>query len=186
MGRLRYIAYYRVSTATQRGSGLGLEAQREAVTRFARLEPPIAEYTEIKSGKSDTNRPQLLAAITHCRKEKAVLVIAGSNDAFISTLDESDVSFICCDIPKFVADDRVRVSPDFFWARGAVGTISEPPSEVVALSGPWEGLTRLERSALGEAIVYWVWFDEPQLDADGDGPYRGGQIHQWAMTLLSE
>ena len=88
---------------------------------------------------------------------------------------------------KFVANDRVRVSPDFFWARGAVGTISEPPPEVIALSGPWEGnLTRQERSALGEATVYWVWFDEPQLDADGDGPYRDGQIHETAMTLVRE
>jgi hypothetical protein len=68
-----------------------------------------------------------------------------------------------------------------------VGTISEPPPDVIALSGPWEGnLTRQERSALGEATVYWVWFDEPQLDADGDGPYRGGQIHETAITLVTE
>jgi hypothetical protein len=30
-----------------------------------------------------------------------------------------------------------------------------------------------------------VWFDEPQHDADGDGPYRGGQIWENALTLLS-
>jgi hypothetical protein len=85
----------------------------------------------------------------------------------------------------FTAGDWVLISPDFFWAKGAAGTISTPPPEVTMLSGPWdEDLTRQERSALGEATVYWVWFDEPQLDADGDSPYRGGCIHEGAMTLI--
>jgi hypothetical protein len=84
---------------------------------------------------------------------------------------------------KFQAGDRVIISQDFFWAKGATGTISRPPEEVTAISGPWKnGLTRMECSALGEATVYWVWFDEPQLDADGDGPYRGGSIWESALT----
>jgi hypothetical protein len=87
---------------------------------------------------------------------------------------------------KFVPGDRVLISPDFYWAKGATGTIAMPPEEVTALSGPWnDGLTRMERSALGEAIVYWVLFDEPQRDADGDGPFRGGSIHESAMTLIA-
>jgi hypothetical protein len=87
---------------------------------------------------------------------------------------------------KFSVGDRVFVSPDFHWAKGATGTVSEPPSEVTSISGPWDGgLTRQEHSALGEATVYWVWFDEPQLDADGDGPYRGGSIHENALTLIA-
>jgi hypothetical protein len=87
---------------------------------------------------------------------------------------------------KFSSGDRVVISHDFFWAKGATGTISEPPPEVTALSGPWDlGLTRIERSALGEATVYWVWFDEPQRDADGDGPYRGGCIHEGALTPIA-
>lgn len=86
---------------------------------------------------------------------------------------------------KFFAGNRVRVSDDFFWARGAVGTISGPPDEVTAISGAWDaGLTRQEKSALGTNTVYWVWFDEPQLDADGDGPFRGGSIWESALTLL--
>ena len=86
---------------------------------------------------------------------------------------------------KFAVNDRIRVSPDFFWAKGALGTVSKPPAEVVAISGAWDdGLTRQEVSALGQATTYWVWFDEPQLDADGDGPYRGGQIHETAMKLI--
>jgi hypothetical protein len=86
----------------------------------------------------------------------------------------------------FSVNDRVRISEEFFWAKGAAGIISEPPPEVVGISGPWDNnLTRQERSALGIHTVYWVWFDVPQLDADGDGPYRGGSIHETAMSLIS-
>lgn len=51
-----YIAYYRVSTSRQGQSGLGLDAQREAVFRFlasrhAGSEQAIGEFTEIESGK---------------------------------------------------------------------------------------------------------------------------------------
>ncbi|MCU1300353.1 MAG: hypothetical protein JWQ87_637 [Candidatus Sulfotelmatobacter sp.] len=86
---------------------------------------------------------------------------------------------------RFSAGDRIRIAKDFFWAKGALGTISAPPPQVIAISGPWDGgMTRQEHSALGEAKVYWVWFDEPQLDADGGGPYSGGSIHENAMTRI--
>jgi len=49
-----------------------------------------------------------------------------------------------------------------------------------------EGLTRQETNALGTNKVYWVWFDEPQYDADGNGPYRGGQIWESALTIVTE
>jgi hypothetical protein len=86
---------------------------------------------------------------------------------------------------KYKQGDRVIISREFFWAKGATGTISKPPAEVTTISGPWEnGLTRTERSALGEATDYWVWFDEPQLDADGAGPYRGGSIWESALSVV--
>jgi hypothetical protein len=71
-------------------------------------------------------------------------------------------------------------------ARGATGTVTTPPDAVTPLSGPWdEGLTRQEKSALGVKTVYWVWLDEPQYDAEGDGPYRGGSIWKSALTTLT-
>lgn len=86
---------------------------------------------------------------------------------------------------RFFAGNRVRVSDDYFWANGALGTVSAPPDAVVAISGPWDdNISWQEKSALGSHTVYWVWFDEPQLDADGDGPYSGGQIWESALTLL--
>jgi hypothetical protein len=85
------------------------------------------------------------------------------------------------------AGDRIRVSDDFFWAKGAAGTVSTPPDAVTGISGQWDGnLTRQEESALGTNTVYWVWFDEPQVDADGDGPYRGGSIWESALTILPD
>jgi DNA invertase Pin-like site-specific DNA recombinase len=100
----RFVAYYRVSTDRQRASGLGLEAQREAVARHIGAGQIVAEYTETESGKQHTNRPELAAALAACRKHRAVLVIAkldrlGRNVAFISALMESSVEFVCCDNP---------------------------------------------------------------------------------------
>ena len=46
--------------------------------------------------------------------------------------------------------------------------------------------TPQEASALGSHTVCWIWFDEPQFDADGDGPYSGGQIWESALSLLTD
>jgi DNA invertase Pin-like site-specific DNA recombinase len=49
----RAVAYYRVSTKQQQRSGLGIEAQRAAVQRFADAEgiSLISEYVEVETGK---------------------------------------------------------------------------------------------------------------------------------------
>ena len=99
------IAYYRVSTDQQGKSGLGLEAQQEAVRLFAERGgyQVVTHYTEIESGKKN-KRLQLLAALDQCRKKKATLIIAkldrlGRNVAFIANLMESRVQFKAVDNP---------------------------------------------------------------------------------------
>ena len=99
-----FIAYYRVSTDRQGASGLGLDAQRQAVAVFVGTGQLVAEFTEIESGRRHTNRPQLLAALAECRKRRAVLLIArldrlARNVAFISALMENGTDFIACDMP---------------------------------------------------------------------------------------
>jgi DNA invertase Pin-like site-specific DNA recombinase len=101
----RFISYYRVSTAQQGASGLGLEAQREAVARHVAAARGIIvdEFQEIESGKKN-DRPQIAAALAACRLRRATLVIAkldrlARNVFFISSLMESGVDFVACDNP---------------------------------------------------------------------------------------
>src|ERR1700733_14507439 len=100
-----FIAYMRVSTDKQGITGLGMDAQREAVSRYVQNRGQIiAEFIEIESGKRHTNRPQLLAALEECRKRRAVLLIArldrlARNVAFIANLMESGVDFVAVDMP---------------------------------------------------------------------------------------
>ena len=99
----RFIAYYRVSTDQQGKSGLGLEAQRTAVTGYTNGGKLIAEFTEIESGKRNA-RPELEKALAACQTHKARLIIAkldrlSRNLAFIATLMERKVDFLCCDNP---------------------------------------------------------------------------------------
>src|SRR3954451_11820562 len=75
------VAYYRVSTARQGRSGLGIEAQRAAVQRFAEVEgfELAAEFVEVETGKgSDAleRRPQLAAALAAGRSRKCPVIVA--------------------------------------------------------------------------------------------------------------
>src|SRR5262245_56388750 len=103
--RGKFIAYFRVSTDRQGKSGLGLEAQREAVLNYLNggSWTMVAEFTEVEGGKH-ADRPQLAAALAACEKQKAKLVIAkldrlSRNLAFIATLMDSGVEFVAVDNP---------------------------------------------------------------------------------------
>ena len=69
-----YIAYYRVSTDKQGRSGLGLEAQQDAVKRFLGTEPEQV-FTEVESG-GKKDRPELAKAIAQCKATGATLIVA--------------------------------------------------------------------------------------------------------------
>lgn len=102
---MRTIYYYRVSTAKQGRSGLGLEAQRAAVEAFcaSRGCEPIGEYVEIESGKRN-DRPELMKALHHAKITGSTVVISkldrlSRNAAFLLTLRDSGANFICADMP---------------------------------------------------------------------------------------
>ncbi|GEP61723.1 recombinase family protein [Reyranella soli] len=103
----KFVSYLRVSTARQGRSGLGLEAQREAVRAFVegRAGKIIApEFVETESGKRN-DRPQLQAALSRCKATGATLVVAkldrlSRNAAFLLTLRDSGVPFVAADMPE--------------------------------------------------------------------------------------
>ncbi len=99
----QFIAYYRCSTQRQGLSGLGLESQKNSVLSFLNTRTLVAEFTDIETGKND-NRPQLLKAIEMAKQTGSTLLIAkldrlSRNLTFISTLMDTKVRFICCDMP---------------------------------------------------------------------------------------
>lgn len=100
----KYVAYLRVSTRHQSISGLGLDAQREIISKHLQGKSTIAEYIEVESGRK-SDRPKLQEALALCRKEKATLIVAkldrlSRNVAFTSRLLESDVEIKFCDFPE--------------------------------------------------------------------------------------
>ncbi|SIT56867.1 Resolvase-like (fragment) [Mesorhizobium prunaredense] len=102
------VAYYRVSTQRQGRSGLGIEAQRAAVARFAVAEGMIIlqEFTKVETGKGADaldRRPQLNAALALARQTKCPVVVAKldrlSRDvAFIAGLMVQRVPFIVAEL----------------------------------------------------------------------------------------
>jgi DNA invertase Pin-like site-specific DNA recombinase len=102
------VAYYRVSTQRQGRSGLGIEAQRAAVARFADAEGVaiVQEFTEIETGKGADaldRRPQLAAALSRARQAKCPVIVAKldrlSRDvAFIAGLMVQRVPFVVAEL----------------------------------------------------------------------------------------
>ncbi len=103
-----FVAYYRVSTERQGRSGLGIEAQRSAVARFAEAEDleRIGEFTEVETGKGADaldRRPKLAAALAAAKTAKCPVVVAKldrlSRDvAFIANLMAQRVPFIVAEL----------------------------------------------------------------------------------------
>lgn len=103
---MKAVAYYRVSTAAQGRSGLGLDAQRQAVGELCHAQGfrLVAEFTEVESGGRN-DRPQLAEALTLSKLTGATLVIAkldrlSRSVAFLSALQESGARFIAADMPE--------------------------------------------------------------------------------------
>jgi len=99
------VAYYRVSSAKQGASGLGLDAQREAVARYLNggRRQIIAEFTEIESGRR-SDRPELDRALAAARIHRVPLIVAKVDRltrsvAFLSRLLEAGADVRFADLP---------------------------------------------------------------------------------------
>jgi DNA invertase Pin-like site-specific DNA recombinase len=112
MAEGKFVSYLRVSTARQGKSGLGLEAQRQAVEDFLNGGNwhLAKEFVEVESGKK-ADRPQLAKAFQLCRVLGAKLVIAkldrlSRNAHFLLGLRDAGIDFVCADMPEL---DRFTV-----------------------------------------------------------------------------
>ena len=128
MAKGKFVSYLRVSTEKQGKSGLGLEAQREAVAQYLNGGDweLVQEVVEVESGRKD-KRPELAKAIRLCNAIGATLVVAKfdrlSRDAhFLLGLKKSDVKFVAADNPQaneltvgilaLVAENEARATSD--------------------------------------------------------------------------
>ena len=121
------VAYIRVSTDKQGKSGLGLEAQQEAIASYAVSQGVTVSETfiEVESGKNN-HRPELEKALKVAKRTKSTLVIAkldrlSRNAAFLLTLRDSGVEFVAADNPEA---NRLTI--------GILAVIAEHEREVIS------------------------------------------------------
>lgn len=135
------VAYYRVSTTGQEQSGLGLDAQREAVARYLNGAgwELVGEFTETETGKGSNalvKRPQLRAALELCKRRGATLVIAkldrlARNVNFISGLLEAGCDFVAADMPQA---NKVMIQMHAVMAEWERDQISQRTKDALAAS----------------------------------------------------
>ncbi len=198
----RYIAYYRVSTARQGRSGLGLDAQRDSINSYLNSTSGelIGAYTEIESGRR-SDRNELARALAICRVQRCSLIIAkldrlSRNVAFVSTLMESGVEFVACDMP---AANRLTIHMLAAVAENEAQMISERTR--VALAAAKRRGTRLggfrgrpattadrakasaAKTALANARALDLAGTIQGIQADGHTSYRAIARHLNAMNV---
>ena len=131
---MKYVIYYRVSTAKQGISGLGLEAQKQQVEAYLAQKQGaevVSEYVEIDSGKKVT-RIELAKAVADAKKNKAVLLVAKLDRVarnvrfFLELLDQIPIEFT--DLPNLTggtSDSRLVLTQLSAFAEWEASKISE-------------------------------------------------------------
>jgi DNA invertase Pin-like site-specific DNA recombinase len=135
----KFVAYYRVSTGKQGKSGLGIEAQREAVKAYLNGGDwaIVAEFTEVESGKR-SDRPALEQALTAARLHRASLVVSKVDRltrsvAFLSRLLEVGVDVRFADLPAIEgATGRFLLQQMITVAELEAGMISDRTKKALA------------------------------------------------------
>ncbi len=166
-----FIAYARVSTAKQGRSGLGLEAQQEAIKSYLKpgdvLLTPV--YVEVESGKR-SDRPELTKALAHAKLTGATLLVAkldrlARNVRFLLSLLESGVEVAFCDLPQITgAMGRFMVTQMAGVAELEAGLISERTK--AALKAAKERGVKLGGYRGGPTVDHSLGLAERQRRAD--------------------
>ena len=188
------VAYIRVSTVQQGKSGLGIEAQREAIVRFVETQglTLAAEFVEVETGKGADaldRRPQLAAALAQARKAKCPVVVAKldrlSRDvAFISGLMAQRVPFVVAelgaDVDPFMIHiyaalaekERKLISERTKAAlaqKKAQGILLGNRTDLIAAQSKGTASTRAAADAFANNALPVI----RQIEASGVGSYRG-------------
>lgn len=191
----KYIAYYRVSTQKQGVSGLGLDAQQEAVARYLGIGASelVGEFVETETGKGAdalAKRPQLRAALEACRKSGAKLLIAkldrlARNVHFITGLMEAAkgngrnaVKFVACDMPE-ANDLTIHIMAAF--AEHEAKRISERTKDALRAAK-----LRGKRLGVAGAANLQPNIKVRQAAADGFAQKMRGQIEGFKLRGLSQ
>jgi DNA invertase Pin-like site-specific DNA recombinase len=168
-----FIAYYRVSTKGQGESGLGLDAQRQAVSTFAQQcdGTVLKEFTEVESGKK-ADRPQLAAALAHAKRTGSTLVVAkldrlARNVAFLSSLMDSGADIVACDNPhanRFTIHILAAVAE---WERDQISTRTKAALAQVKARGVKLGSARKD---------HWTGREKARLEGGLKGLAKARQV----------
>ena len=186
------IAYRRVSTKRQEDSGLGLDAQLKAIRDFTELTGAkvLRIYTETESGRN-CNRPELAKAIADAKRSNAKLVIAkldrlSRNAAFLLTLQDSKLDFVCCDNPDanrltigilaVVAEDeairisqRTKAALAAYKARGGLLGGSRPECRNLTEDGRQRGVQAASRKRTASAAEAYTDLTPMMREWKADG-----------------
>jgi DNA invertase Pin-like site-specific DNA recombinase len=176
-GPRRLIAYYRVSTAGQGASGLGLDAQSAAVGKYAaeRGAVLIADFTDVESGRR-SDRPELARALAASRAERATLIVAKldrltRNAGFLLSLVEGqgEGGVVFCDLPDLPA--------------GPIGKFIL--TQFAAVAELEAGMTSMRTIAALERLkARGVPLGNPRLRSDGAGPARRRAARDHARSVI--
>ncbi len=208
----KFVAYYRVSTDRQGQSGLGLEAQREAVARYLNGGnwTLVAEFTEVESGKR-TDRPELERAKALAKKSRATLVIAkldrlARNMAFIAKLMDEGMEFVAVDNPhatrltlhilaavaeheRMMTSDRTKAALAAAKARGttlgAHGRVlaEQHKAEANARLAPLAGRFRELKAAGLSVRGIAALLNEEGVTSPGGGSWHVANVHRALRRL---